>query len=332
MQISYLRAISDALREEMRRDADVLLCGEDVAEFGNPYGVTRGMLEEFGPARVRNTPVSETAIVSAALGASLTGLRPVAELSGASQALSAFAEIFHCVAGWPARHGAGIHTPLVIRCATGALDGAELEALSCVESLFLQAPGLVVVSPSTPKDAKGLLKAAIRSDEPVLFCENRRLYAMRGMVPDEEYVLPIGAADIKREGKDVTVIAIGGMVHRALEAAETLAGKDGIDVEVIDPRTIAPFDRETVFRSLRKTHRAMIVEEGGRRGGLGAELAAMLQEELYDELDGPIARVAAAEVPPPYHPALSRMAVPTAERIASALRSQLDNSQTEEGQ
>lgn len=322
MQITYLQAVGDALREEMRRDDKILIFGEDVAEFGNIFGLTRGMLEEFGPMRVRNTSISETAIVGTALGASVTGLRPVAELMYADFTMVAFTEIFHCVSKWRYMHGPDYKTPLVIRCAMGASNGAGAEHSNCVESLFMHAPGLTVVSPSTPYDAKGLLKSAIRSDDPVLFCEHKQLYQTKGEVPEDDYTVPIGVADVKREGKDATVVAVGLMVRRALEAAEALA-REGVEVEVIDPRTLAPFDKETVFNSLRKTHHAVVVEESTKTAGIGAELAAMLQEELYDELDGPVGRVAALDVPMPYNITLEHATVPDAKRIADAVRAQL---------
>lgn len=319
MEITYAKAIGDALREELRRDGQVVVYGEDVAAFGNIFGVTRGMLEEFGPERVRNTPISETAIVGSAIGAAVTGLRPCVELMYADFALVAFSELFHCCGKWRYMHGPEYRLPLVVRSAMGASNGAGAEHSSCVESLFLHAPGLLLASPSTPYDAKGLLKTAIRSDDPVLFFEHKQLYKMKGEVPEEEYSIPFGVADIKRAGEDVTVIAIGLMVHRALEAAERLE-RDGIRVEVVDPRTLVPLDRETIFRSVRKTHRVVIVEESNKTAGIGAELAAMLQEELYDELDGPVARIAALDVPIPYNIELERLCIPDTDRIVAAIK------------
>ncbi len=322
MQKTYLQAVAAALQEEMRRDNKILIFGEDVAEFGNIFGVTRGMLEEFGPMRVRNTPISETAIVGTALGAAVTGLRPVAELMYADFTMVAFTELFHCVAKWRFMHGADYKLPLVIRCAMGSSFGAGSEHSNCVESLFMHAPGMTVICPTTPYDAKGLLKSAIRSDNPILFCEHKQLYQTKGDVPDGDYTIPIGVADVKREGKDVTVIAVGLMVKRALEAAEML-DKEGISVEVIDPRTIAPFDKDTVFESIRKTHHVVVAEESNKTAGIGAELAAMIQEEMYDELDGPVGRVAALDVPMPYNITLEKHVIPDAEDIAKAVREQL---------
>ena len=322
MQMTYLQAVGAALQEEMRRDDKIVMFGEDIAQFGNIFGVTRGMLEEFGPQRIRNTPISETAIIGTALGAAVTGLRPVAELMYADFTMVAFSEIFHCVAKWRFMHGAAYKVPLVIRCAMGSSFGAGAEHSNCVESLFMHSPGLTIISPTTPYDAKGLLKSAIRSDNPILFCEHKQLYQTKGEVPEGDYTIPIGVADVKKPGKDVTVIAVGLMVSRALEAAQQLE-KEGISVEVIDPRTLVPFDKETVFNSLRKTHHAVIVEESNKTAGIGAELAAMIQEEMYDELDGPVGRVAALDVPIPYNIALEKYVIHDAACIVEAVRAQL---------
>ena len=323
MQKTYLQAIGDALKEEMRRDDKILIFGEDVAEFGNIFGVTRGMLEEFGPQRVRNTSISETAIIGTALGAAVTGLRPVAELMYADFTMVAFSELFHCVPKWRFMNGSEYKMPLVVRCAMGSSFGAGSEHSNCVESLFMHSPGMTIICPTTPYDAKGLLKSAIRSDNPILFCEHKQLYQTKGEVPEEDYTIPIGVADVKKEGKDVTVIAVGLMVRRALEAAELLE-KEGISVEVIDPRTLVPFDKETVFNSIRKTHHVVIVEESNKTAGIGAELAAMLQEEMYDELDGPIGRVAALDIPMPYNITLEKHVIPDAADIAKAVRTQVE--------
>ena len=323
MQKTYLQAIGDALKEEMRRDDKILIFGEDVAEFGNIFGVTRGMLEEFGPQRVRNTSISETAIIGTALGAAVTGLRPVAELMYADFTMVAFSELFHCVPKWRFMNGSEYKMPLVVRCAMGSSFGAGSEHSNCVESLFMHSPGMTIICPTTPYDAKGLLKSAIRSDNPILFCEHKQLYQTKGEVPEEDYTIPIGVADVKRQGKDVTVIAVGLMVRRALEAAELLE-KEGISVEVIDPRTLVPFDKETVFNSIRKTHHVVIAEESNKTAGIGAELAAMLQEEMYDELDGPISRVAALDIPMPYNITLEKHVIPDAADIAKAVRAQVE--------
>lgn len=323
MNVTYSKAIGDALKEEMRRDGKVLIYGEDVAQFGNIFGITRGMLEEFGPKRVRNTPITETAIIGSAIGAAETGLRPVVELMYSDFTLVAFSEIFHCVAKWRYVHGPEYKLPLVIRSASGSSNGAGAEHSNTVESLFMHSPGLTIITPSCPYDAKGLLKSAIRSDNPVLFCEPKLLYQTKQDIPDDvynsDYTIPIGVADVKREGTDVTLVAVGLMVPRALAAAEKLAA-EGISVEVIDPRTIAPLDKETIFNSIRKTHLAAVVEESNKTAGIGAELAALFQEELYDELDGPVARIAALDVPMPYNMAMEKYSIPDVERICTTIR------------
>lgn len=323
MKVTFGKAISDALNEEMRRDSKVVIYGEDVAEFGNIFGLTRGMLEEYGPKRVRNTPITETAIIGSAIGAAETGLRPCVELMYSDFTTVCFAEIYHCVAKWRYMHGPEYKLPLVIRNAAGSANGAGSEHSNCVESLFMHAPGLTIVTPSCAYDAKGLLKSAIRSDNPVLFCEPKLLYQSKQEIPDEiynsDYTIPLGLADVKRPGTDVTLIAVGLMVPRAMEAAEKLAA-EGISVEVIDPRTIAPLDKETIYRSIRKTHRAAIVEEGNKTAGIGAELAAQFQEELYDELDGPVARIAALDVPVPYNIPMEHYCIPDAGNIMETIR------------
>ena len=329
MKVTYAQAIGDALKEEMRRDENVFIFGEDVAEFGNMFGVTRGMLEEFGKERVRNTPVTETAMVGCALGSAVTGLRPVLEIMYSDFTLAAFVEIFHSVAKWRFLHGPEYKLPLVIRSASGCSNGAGAEHSNVVESLFMHEPGLTIITTSDPYDAKGLLKSAIRSDNPVFFCEPKLLYQTKQEIDDEEYnsdyLIPIGKASVKRKGKDVTLIATGLMVPRALKAAEILAG-EGIDVEVIDPRTIAPLDTETIYDSIRKTHRVAIVEEGQKTSGVGAEYAARFQEELYDELDGPIARIASLDSPIPYNINLEKYVIPDEKRICEKIRAMMDGS------
>jgi pyruvate dehydrogenase E1 component beta subunit len=233
--------------------------------------------------------------------------------------LVAFSEIFHCIAKWRFMHGPQYKIPMVIRAAAGSAFGAGAEHSNCVESLFMHTPGLIIISPSTAADAKGLLKSAIRSDNPVLFFEHKQLYQVKEDIPDGEYTIPIGVADIKREGTDVTIIAMGLMVKKALEAAEKLAA-EGISAEVLDPRTIAPLDKEAIRKSVEKTHRAIVVEEGNKISGIGAEIAAMMQEEMYDELDGPVLRVAALDVPLPYDVALELLCIPNADKIVEAVK------------
>jgi pyruvate dehydrogenase E1 component beta subunit len=319
MHVTYGQAISDALREEMEKDENVIVFGEDVAQHGGIFGITRGLYELFGENRVKNTPISETSIIGVGAGAALVGLRPCIELMYSDFLLVAFSEIFHCIAKWRFMHGPQYKIPMVIRAAAGSAFGAGAEHSNCVESLFMHTPGLIIISPSTAADAKGLLKSAIRSDNPVLFFEHKQLYQVKEDIPDGEYTIPIGVADIKREGTDVTIIAMGLMVKKALEAAEKLAA-EGISAEVLDPRTIAPLDKEAIRKSVEKTHRAIVVEEGNKISGIGAEIAAMMQEEMYDELDGPVLRVAALDVPLPYDVALELLCIPNADKIVEAVK------------
>ncbi|WP_352399208.1 alpha-ketoacid dehydrogenase subunit beta [Anaerotignum sp.] len=319
MQVTYGQAVADALREEMERDDKVVVFGEDVAQHGGIFGITRGLYEIFGEDRVKNTPISETSIIGVGAGAALTGLRPCIELMYSDFLLVAFSEIYHCVAKWRFMHGDQYKIPMVIRAAAGSAFGAGAEHSNCVESLFMHTPGLIIISPSTAADAKGLLKSAIRSDNPVLFFEHKQLYQVKEEIPEGDYTIPIGVADIKREGSDITIIAMGLMVKKALEAAEKLAA-EGISAEVLDPRTIAPLDKEAIRKSVEKTHRAIVVEEGNKTGGIGAEIAAMMQEEMYDELDGPVLRVAALDVPLPYDVALELVCVPNADKIVDAVK------------
>ena len=322
MKTTYGQAVNAALKEEMERDNNVVVFGEDVAQFGGIFGATRGLLDQFGSDRVKNTPVSEDSIVGVGIGAALGGLRPCIELMYSDFMLVAFNEVFQTAAKFRYLHGPQYKVPIVMRAAAGSAFGAGAEHSNCVESIFMHSPGLTIISPSTAYDANGLLKSAIRSDNPVLFFEHKQLYQIKEEIPDEEYLIPIGKADVKKSGKDVTVIAVGLMVKRALEAAEKLAA-EGIDVEVIDPRTVVPFDKDTAFDSIRKTHRVVIVEESNKTGGLGAEWAAMIQEELYDELDGPIVRVAALDVPLPYNVGLELTSIPDTQRIIDAVKSTL---------
>ena len=320
MKRTYAQAIGDALKEEMRRDDTVIIYGEDVAEHGGIFGVTRGILEEFGPERIKSTPISETAIVGSAAGAALAGLRPCVEIMYGDFLTVCYSEIVHVCAKWRYMHGPEYKLPMVIRCAQGSSFGAGPEHSNCVESLFMRADGLTLVCPSNAYDAKGLMKSAIRSDNPVLFFEHKQLYKTSGDIADSEYTIPLGVAEVKRKGNDATVIAISLMVAKALEAAKSLEA-EGIDIEVIDPRTILPLDRETIFQSVRKTHRVVIVEEGSRRNGVGAELAAMIQEELFDELDAPVTRVATLDAPIPYNLALEAHVLPNVEKIVGAVKS-----------
>lgn len=311
---TYMMAINEALAEEMRRDETTVLFGEDVALHGGIFGATRGLMEEFGENRVMDCPISEEAITGAALGAAISGTRPIAEIMYGDFLLCAMNEMFHNIPKWTWLLGGQYKAPLVIRCAEGASNGAGAEHSNCLASLFMHSPGWKICCPSTPEDAKGMLKSAIREDGPVLFFEHKQLYKTKGEVPDEDYIVPLGKAKIRREGKSVTIVTISRMVNVALEAAEKLADR-GIDAEVIDLRTLMPFDKETVFNSIRKTHRAIVVEEGNLTCGIASEFSATIQEELFDELDAPVGRVAALDVPLPYNLTLEAYCLPNVEKI-----------------
>jgi pyruvate/2-oxoglutarate/acetoin dehydrogenase E1 component len=318
-QMSYRQALQEALREEMQRDESVFLLGEDIAEFGGSYKVTAGLLEEFGPERVRNTPISEAAIVGAALGAALVGMRPVAELMYIDFSAIAMDQIVNQAAKVRYMFGGKARASLVIRSQGGAGRSSAAQHAQSLEAWFVHIPGLKVVQPSTPYDAKGLLKTAIRDDNPVMFIEHKLLYPVQGPVPEEEYLIPLGQADIKRAGSDVTVVATSRMVHRALAAAEQLTS-EGIDVEVVDPRTLNPLDEDTVLTSVRKTQRLVIVHEAYERGGIGAEIAALVASKAVDFLDAPIERVAGLNTPMPFSPKLENYVVPSEERIISGIK------------
>ncbi|MGI6687941.1 MAG: alpha-ketoacid dehydrogenase subunit beta [Christensenellales bacterium] len=316
---TYTQAVNEAIREEMRRDKNVVIFGEDVAKHGGIFQATKGLLEEFGGDRVKDTPIAEAAIVGAAVGAAATGLRPIAEIMYGDFILVAYHELFHMAAKWRFMHGDEFKIPMVVRSAQGSSYGAACEHSNCVEPLFIHSPGLTIISPSNAYDVKGLLKSAIRSNNPVLFLEHKQLYKTKMEVPDEEYVLPIGVADVKRAGSDCTVVAMGLMVSRSLEAADILA-KEGIEVEVIDPRTIAPMDYNAIYSSVAKTHRLVVVEESNLTGGLGAEISARVMENAFFELDAPVGRVASLDVPIPYNVELEIQVVPSVEKIVAAVK------------
>ena len=318
-KITYRQALNEALREEMLRDGSVFVMGEDVGIYGGAYGVTRGLYDEFGSERVRDTPISEAAIAGAAAGAAMTGMRPVAEIMYIDFITLAMDQIVNIAAKSRYMFGGKLKVPVVYRTQGGAGRGIAAHHSGSWEAWFAHAPGILVVMPSTPFDAKGLLKTCIRDDNPILFIEHKMLYNVEGEVPEGEYTIPLGAADVKRTGRDVTIIAYSRMVHFALEAAEELA-KEGIDAEVIDPRTLKPLDVDTIVGSVRKTHRAVVVHEACKTCGFGAEIAALIIEEAFDYLDAPIMRVAGADVPIPMSPALEAEAVPSKEKIIEAVK------------
>jgi pyruvate dehydrogenase E1 component beta subunit len=314
-------ALNLALSEEMRRDPRVYCIGEDIV-LGLPFGVTAGLVDEFGPERVLNAPISEAAIVGSAMGAAMTGLRPVVDMHFADFVTCAMDEVANQIAKSRYMFGGQIDCPLTLRMPYGIGRSGGGHHSNSVEAWFLNIPGLKLCMPSTPADARGLLKTAIRDPDPVLVFEHRGLYRLRGEVPDADELVPLGRADIKRPGRDVTVIATARMVHESLEAARRLA-EEGIEVEVIDPRSLVPLDRDALVDSVRRTHRAVIAEEGPMRGGTGAWLAWVLMEEAFDELDAPIARVAGPNVPVPFSPPLERFVTPDADAVVAAVRQTL---------
>jgi pyruvate dehydrogenase E1 component beta subunit len=316
-RITFIQAVREALREEMRHDERVFILGEDVR--AGIFGTTSGLVDEFGPERVLNTPICESAFVGAAVGAAMTGMRPVVQIMFGDFNYLAMEMTANQAGQWHYISDGGLKVPMVIETPSGARGGAGYGHSQSLEAAFILPPGLKVAVPSTPYDAKGLLKSAIRDDNPVLFFEHRRLLTMRGEVPEEEYTIPLGSAKVKREGRDVTVVAVSWMVHKALRAAEKLS-QQGIEIEIIDPRTLVPLDREPIFNSLKKTYRLVVVEEGRRRGGFGAELAAIAVEEWFDYLDAPIQRLGALSTPLPYSPVLEAACIPSESDIVRAVR------------
>jgi pyruvate/2-oxoglutarate/acetoin dehydrogenase E1 component len=330
-ELSYREAINEALRQEMRRDPTVVLMGEDVSgaphsddpahldAWGGVLGVTKGLVHEFGRARVRDTPITESAFVGAGVGAAATGLRPVVELMFIGFMGVCLDQITNQAAKMRYMFGGKAKIPLVIRTMIGAGFRAAAQHSDSMYSTFVHFPGLKVCAPATPADAKGLLAASIRDDDPVIFCENKLLYDTKGPVPENEHVVPLGKADIKREGKDVTVVAISRMVHTALDAASQLA-KEGVSAEVIDLRTLSPLDRETVLGSIRKTGRLVVVDEDNPRCSVASDVAALAACQAVEYLNAPVKLVTAPHTPVPFSPALEDVYVPTPRRVAEAVR------------
>jgi len=318
-KITMREAISQALWEEMERDDRVFILGEEVGVWGGTYAVTKGFYDHFGGKRVRDTPISEAAIVGAAIGSALTGLRPVAELMTINFAFAAMDHIVNEAAKLRYMFGGQFTIPMVMRAPGGG--GRQLGAThsQTPDAIFAHFPGLRVVAPGTPEDAKGMLKAAIQSDDPVLFIEHATLYQVRGDVPEGDYTTPLDKAKIQRHGKDVTLVTYSKMLEVSLKAAEKLSS-DGIDVEIVDLRSLRPLDMEPVLESFKKTNRAVIVEEGWRSYGVGAEVASRIYEEAFDYVDAPIKRVAQAEVPLPYNRTLEQMALPQVEDVIKAVQ------------
>lgn len=318
--ISYARALREALEEEMERDDRVFVMGQDVGAYGGVFRVTQGLQERFGVRRVFDTPISETLIVGGGVGAALTGLRPVVELQYADFIQIAMDEIYAKAAKWRYMHGGFFEVPLVIRAAEGAIGGAGPEHSQCPEALLWSASGLHVLTPATPADAKGLLKSAIRDNNPVVFLEHKGLYGMRGEVPDGDHVIPIGQASICREGTDVTIVAWSKLVHDALEAAERLA-EEGRSVEVIDPRGIRPLDMDAIVASVKKTGRLVLAHEAPLLGGPGSEVAATIAERALEYLAAPIRRVGSPDIPIPQNERLEKMVIPSVDDVITAVKS-----------
>ena len=318
-RITMREAISQAMWEEMERDPDVFILGEEVGVWGGSYAVTKGFYDHFGEKRVRDTPISESTIIGAAIGAALTGLRPIAEIMSINFAFSAMDHIVNQAAKLHYMFGGQLILPLVIRTVGGG--GRQLGAThsQTPDAIFAHFPGLKVVAPGTPEDAKGLLKSAIRSNDPIFFIEHATLYQTRAEVPDGDYITPIGKSKVHREGRDVTIVTYSKMLETSSKAAEQLSGM-GIEAEIIDLRTLRPLDMEPVLESFRKTNRAVIVEEGWRSYGVGAEVTARIYEEAFDYVDAPIQHVAQKEVPLPYNRTLEQLALPQVEDVVQAVK------------
>ena len=317
--VSYAEAVREALRLAMHADERVFVLGEDVGVYGGAFGVTDGLLEEFGPARVRDTPISEAAIAGAAIGAAVVGMRPVAQIQFMDFITLSMEQLVLQAAKMRYMFGGKARLPLVLRTPAGAGTGAAAQHSQSLEAWFVHVPGLKVVMPSTPYDAKGLLLASIADDNPVIFIEHKLLYRTKGPVPEGYYSVPLGQGEVKRLGRDVTVVATSVMVPRALEAAQSLSA-EGIELEVVDPRTLKPLDMVPILESVRKTGRVLVVHEAPLTGGFGAEVAARIADEAFDHLDAPVRRLAGLDVPIPYNRGLERRAVPQVEDVSREAR------------
>lgn len=317
-EITYRKAISQALREILHSDPRAFMIGEDIGGYQGAYAVTRGFLKEFGPERIKDTPIAESVIVGAGIGAAMAGSRPIIEIMTINFSLLAMDQIINCAAKLHYMSGGQVTVPLVIRTVSGG--GAQLAAShsQSLEGWFAHVPGLKVVAPSTPYDAKGLLRAAYEDPNPVMYVEHSLLYGTKGDIPDEEYSIPLGVADIKREGSDVTIISYSRMVQVALKAAVRLE-EEGIDAEVVDLRSLRPMDTETIINSVKKTSRAVVVEEGWKSMGIGAEVSARIMENALEYLDAPVQRVASADIPMPYSRPLELATLPNEDRIIEAV-------------
>ena len=317
-EMTYRDALNAALREEMARDPDVFLMGEEVAEYNGAYKVSKGLLDEFGDRRVVDSPIAELGFAGLGVGAAMAGLRPVIEFMTFNFSLLALDQVINHAAKIRYMSAGQIPCPIVFRGPNGAALQLSAQHSQACETYYVHAPGVKVVTPATPADAKGLLKAAIRDQDPVAFMESELLYNIKGEVPDDEdFVIPLGVADVKREGDDVTILTHGKMVHVALQAARSLE-REGVSAEVVDLRCIRPLDVDTILASVRKTNRAVYVEEGWAFAGVGAQIVSLVQDEAFDDLDAPVVRVSQADVPMPYAKNLEQLAKPSAERVVAA--------------
>ncbi|MFW7381629.1 MAG: pyruvate dehydrogenase complex E1 component subunit beta [Oligoflexus sp.] len=320
--ITFREALGQAMIEEMERDSTVFLMGEEVAQYDGAYKVSKGMLKQFGPRRVWDAPISENGFAGLGVGAAMVGLRPIIEMMTWNFGIQAFDQIVNHAAKMHYMSGGQFKVPIVYRGPNGAAHMLGAQHSQAMEPMLANVPGLKVVSVATPYDGKGLLKSAIRDDNPVIFLESELMYGMKGEVPEDEYLIPLGKGDIKREGSDVTLIAWNKVVHKALEAAEQLE-RDGISVEVLDPRTLQPLDLDLIFSSVQKTHRVVIVEEAWGFAAVGAEIASQIQQNCFDDLDAPVTRVTNEFVPMPYNEAQEERTLPGTERIVEAVKNVL---------
>jgi pyruvate dehydrogenase E1 component beta subunit len=317
-EIMYRDALRQALVEEMKKDSTVFIMGENIGKRGGSYKVTEGLLAEFGPGRVIDTPLSEPTFTGAGVGAALTGTRPIVEILFVDFTTLIMDQLINQAAKYEFMSGGQGKVPLVVRAQGGAGNGLAGQHSQSLEAIFYHIPGLKLVMPSAPYDAKGLLKAAIRDDDPVIFLEHKLLYMTKGEVPEEDYIVPLGQADVKRSGDDITLITYSYMTLKCLEAAEALQ-KEGISVEVVDLRTLTPLDKETILQSVEKTGRAIVVHEAVKRGGVGGDIAAMIMEEAYDDLDAPVMRIAGKNTTIPYNLELEKICIPTVEDIVEGV-------------
>lgn len=319
VELSFREVIREAMREEMLRDDSIFIIGTDVGPYGGEFRVTGDLHSQFGELRVKDTPISEQGIIGCTLGAAVTGCRPIAEIPFNDFITMPMDQIVNQVAKFRHTFGGQCTVPLVIRTAIGGYIRAAQQHSQCLESWFIHVPGLKVVAPSTHYDAKGLLKTAIRDDNPIIFVEHKYMYPMKGEIPDEEYTIPLGVADIKKEGNDVTVISYSYLIHKCLSVANKLA-KEGISVEVVDPRTLSPLDKETILNSVKKTGRVVIAHEAHLRGGVGAEIAAVIADEGFEYLDAPVKRIGAKEAPIPFPSVLEDAVLPQEDDIEKAIK------------